>query len=152
LRHAKIHPPPLFDIAAFPFIVAAVQRAAANCSCVDSKQADNTTGTHLLIRQGIWLTGVREALRSSGWSISLLISACFVVEILFRVHGIGYLVFSAVRELDYPVVEGVILVTAVFLLLVYFIVDIVCVTLNSKAQETKTKRDYQFGPYFEVLR
>jgi peptide/nickel transport system permease protein len=57
-------------------------------------------------------------------SIGSLVSGALITEIVFNYPGIGTLLFSAIRQSDYPVVQGITLLIMVGVLLANFIVDI----------------------------
>lgn len=58
-------------------------------------------------------------------AIGLLVSGALLTEVIFSYPGIGMMLFTAIRQLDYPVIQGVtILVTAV-VLAANFLIDIV---------------------------
>jgi peptide/nickel transport system permease protein len=79
-------------------------------------------------RSRIW----KHALKNSGLPlatiIGLLVSrvlgATVVVEALFAIPGIGSLVVQATTQRDYPVIQGIVLVTALLVLATNLLVDI----------------------------
>jgi peptide/nickel transport system permease protein len=60
----------------------------------------------------------------SGWSLSQLIGGVVVVETVFARQGIGELVVNAVSGRDFPVVTGVVLLTALVLVVINLVVDL----------------------------
>lgn len=59
-----------------------------------------------------------------GLQVSRFLGAAVVVEAVFGISGIGTLVVGAAQSQDYPVVEGVVLVTALIVIVVNFSVDV----------------------------
>jgi peptide/nickel transport system permease protein len=59
-----------------------------------------------------------------GISFAVLISGAVVVETVFNIPGLGRLIVSAVLRRDYPVVQGVVLVTAATYVLINLVVDL----------------------------
>lgn len=59
-----------------------------------------------------------------GISFAVLISGAVVVETVFNIPGLGRLIVSAVLRRDYPVVQGVVLVTAATYVLINLGVDL----------------------------
>ena len=57
-------------------------------------------------------------------SIATLVSGGLITEIVFSYPGIGTLLFSAIRNNDYPVISGITLIIAVGVLLANFLVEI----------------------------
>ena len=77
-------------------------------------------------------TIVRNALRNSlppiitlvGFLVGFLLGAAVLVETIFSWGGLGQYAVQAVTYSDYPALQGFVLVAAVFILLVYLVVDI----------------------------
>jgi peptide/nickel transport system permease protein len=59
-----------------------------------------------------------------GITMAILIGGAVVTEIVFNIPGLGRLVISAILRRDYPVVQGVVLVTAASYVLINLIVDV----------------------------
>ena len=60
----------------------------------------------------------------AGFYFSLMVSAAIVVETVFTWPGIGRLAFNAVTHRDFPVIQGVVLTTAVIVIGANLIVDV----------------------------
>ncbi len=69
-----------------------------------------------------------------GIIVSLLISGSVVIELLFSIPGIGQLLTQAVLNRDYPMVQGGLLITTVFLVLVNIFVDILYAFLDPRVR------------------
>jgi len=59
-----------------------------------------------------------------GVTTAILIGGAVVTEIVFNIPGLGRLVISAILRRDYPVVQGVVLVTAAAYVLINLMVDL----------------------------
>lgn len=77
----------------------------------------------------IYLHGFRNALvpvvTVIGITMAILIGGAVVTEIVFNIPGLGRLIISAILRRDYPVVQGVVLVTAAAYVLINLAVDMV---------------------------
>ena len=67
-----------------------------------------------------------------GITMAILIGGAVVTEIVFNIPGLGRLVISAILRRDYPVVQGVILVTAVAYVLINLVVDLVYALIDPR--------------------
>jgi peptide/nickel transport system permease protein len=84
----------------------------------------------------------RHALRNAvistitvlGVNVGFLIGATFVVEQVFALPGIGQLLINAIFERDFPVVQAVTLVSAVMVVLVYLITDVIHALLDPRVR------------------
>ncbi len=77
----------------------------------------------------LWIHGFRNALvpvvTVIGVTMAVLIGGAVVTEIVFNIPGLGRLIISAILRRDYPVVQGVVLVTAAAYVLINLMVDVV---------------------------
>lgn len=60
-----------------------------------------------------------------GITMAILIGGAVVTEIVFNIPGLGRLIISAILRRDYPVVQGVVLVTAAAYVLINLVVDVI---------------------------
>jgi len=60
----------------------------------------------------------------TGLQLAYLLSGVVVIEVVFSWSGLGLLAYDAVLDRDYPVLQGAVLLFAVFFLLVNLIVDL----------------------------
>lgn len=79
-------------------------------------------------RTVIWRHALRNALNpvitaSTGWFAELLAGA-FFVEYIFGWRGIGKVTVDALEKLDFPVVMGSVLVSALFFILINLVADV----------------------------
>jgi peptide/nickel transport system permease protein len=77
----------------------------------------------------VWVHAFRNALvpvvTVIGITMAVLIGGAVVTEIVFNIPGLGRLIISAILRRDYPVVQGVVLVTAAAYVLINLLVDVV---------------------------
>ena len=59
-----------------------------------------------------------------GITTAILIGGAVVTEIVFNIPGLGRLIISAILRRDYPVVQGVVLVTAATYVIINLVVDL----------------------------
>ena len=71
------------------------------------------------------MIGIRSATCSGG---------TFIIEQIFSLPGIGQYMLQAISVKDLPVIQGVVLVTAVCFVIINLIVDIVYGYLNPKVR------------------
>jgi peptide/nickel transport system permease protein len=67
-----------------------------------------------------------------GITMAILIGGAVVTEIVFNIPGLGRLIISAILRRDYPVVQGVVLVTASAYVLINLLVDVSYSLLNPR--------------------
>lgn len=92
------------------------------------------------LRSGVVI--LRHALRNalnpvvttiSAWMAGTL-AGTFFIEQIFNWPGIGSLAFNAVMQLDFPMIQGTVLFTAVIFVIVNFVVDIIYSLLDPKVR------------------
>jgi peptide/nickel transport system permease protein len=67
-----------------------------------------------------------------GITMTILIGGAVVTEIVFNIPGLGRLIISAILRRDYPVVQGVVLVTAAAYVLINLTVDVVYALIDPR--------------------
>ena len=67
-----------------------------------------------------------------GITMTILISGAVVTEIVFNIPGLGRLIISAILRRDYPVVQGVVLVTAASYVLINLMVDMLYALIDPR--------------------
>jgi peptide/nickel transport system permease protein len=89
-------------------------------------------------RRILWRHAVRNALlpivTSSALLVGLVVSGAIEVETVFSWPGMGLLVYNAVLNRDYPVIEAAFLVFAVVVLLVNFVSDLMYQVLDPRVR------------------
>jgi peptide/nickel transport system permease protein len=67
-----------------------------------------------------------------GIGIALLIGGAVVTESVFAIPGLGRLTVDAILRRDYPVIQGVVLLTTVGYVVINFAVDLLYSVLNPR--------------------
>jgi peptide/nickel transport system permease protein len=68
-------------------------------------------------------------------AISLVVAGQLLVEVVFNYPGIGYLLFKAVINHDYPLVQGVFVVIVLVVLAANLIADVVYAFIDPRARQ-----------------
>lgn len=71
---------------------------------------------------------------AAGVYLAGLFSMAFAVEAVFNWFGLGQLGFSAVQRRDFPVLQGIVLVTGVFVIVVNFLIDVLYTYLDPRVR------------------
>ena len=84
----------------------------------------------------VWRHALRNALipvvTMAGLQLGTLLSGAVLTEQVFDIPGIGKLVVDAVFNRDYPVIQGVVLVTGLLYVLINLVTDILYAVINPK--------------------
>jgi len=74
-----------------------------------------------------------------GVEIGVLLGGMIIVEHVFGWSGLGWLTLQAVYNRDYPLVQGCVMITSLFTLIINFIVDICYAFINPKIRDQYEK-------------
>lgn len=125
MRHAIL--PALTLTAAYVALTARMTRASLlnvlGEDYVRTAHAKGVSETKVLLRHGLRNAAV-PILTVVGTGFAMLLSGVVVVESVFNIPGIGRLTIDAVMARDYPVIQGIILLTSGIYVLVNLIIDI----------------------------
>ncbi|MGH7105922.1 MAG: ABC transporter permease [Acetobacteraceae bacterium] len=87
-------------------------------------------------RRVILVHGLRAALlpvlTMMGVVVMLVLAGNFVIEIVFNIPGLGYLLVNSALQSDYPVIQGGVLLVGTVVIVVNLMVDIAYVWANPK--------------------
>lgn len=90
----------------------------------------------LLEREVVWIHALRNAsipvVTLVGLEFASLLGGALIIETVFAWPGIGRLVVNAVLQRDFPVIQGVVLVSAVIFVAVNLIVDLLYSVLDPR--------------------
>ena len=79
-------------------------------------------------RRVIWRHGVRSAITPVitifGLDVGALLGGAVITETVFDIPGIGRLNFDAINHSDFPIVQGTVILAALFIIIANIIVDI----------------------------
>jgi len=85
----------------------------------------------VLLRHGLRNAAV-PIVTTIGLGIALLIGGVVVAESVFAIPGIGRLTVEALQQRDYPVIQGVILVSSLVYVLVNLLIDLSYLLLDPR--------------------
>jgi ABC-type dipeptide/oligopeptide/nickel transport system permease component len=72
----------------------------------------------------------------AGLELAELVSGAFITETIFAWPGVGRLAVTAVYQRDFPVIQGVVLMAAVFFVVINFLVDVLYVVIDPRVKLT----------------
>lgn len=110
---------------------------------LDSLRADYVRTARAKGMSEVRVVGI-HALRNSlmtvitvvGLNLGALLGGAVVTEQIFVIPGFGYLIIQSILERDYPLVQGVAIITAVAFVLVNFLVDVAYSVVNPRVRLT----------------
>jgi peptide/nickel transport system permease protein len=86
----------------------------------------------------MWAYAARNALLPSvtsfGMALGFVVGGSLLTEIVFSYPGLGYLLVQAVRNQDYPLMQGLFLIITLSVLAANFLVDLLYVWLDPRAR------------------
>ena len=68
-------------------------------------------------------------------SIGFIVSGAILTEVVFSYPGMGYVLFEAVSNEDFPLMQGIFLMITILVLLANLFADVVYVTLDPRTRE-----------------
>jgi peptide/nickel transport system permease protein len=91
-------------------------------------------------RRVIWHHGVRSAITPVvtvlGLDIGTLLGGAVITETVFEIHGIGLLNYQAIGHSDFPIVQGTVILAAMFIVVANILVDIAYAYLDPRVRYT----------------
>ncbi len=83
---------------------------------------------------------IRHALRNAslpivtmlGLDLGLLLGGAILIEVTFGLQGLGALAVEAAKRLDVPTTAGIVLFSAILIVVANIVVDVVCATLDPR--------------------
>lgn len=90
-------------------------------------------------RRILWQYAFRNALlpQATGLALSLgyLVGGALVTEVIFGYPGVGWLIFNAIKGLDYPVIQGSVLLIILSVALTNFLLDMIYPLLDPRIRQ-----------------
>ena len=71
----------------------------------------------------------------AGLDVGLLLGGAVLTEVVFGIPGVGRLNYEAIVHADYPVIQGTVLLAAVFVIVANILVDIAQAYLDPRVRE-----------------
>jgi peptide/nickel transport system permease protein len=65
--------------------------------------------------------------------ISIVFIASFVIEVIFSIPGVGSLLVSAIQQKDYPMLQGILLVNALFFICLSWLSELFYAWIDPRA-------------------
>ena len=92
-----------------------------------------------------WRIQFRHVLRNAavpslnlfGVNVAYMIGGTLVVEKVFAINGVGMLLFNSISSRDFPVVQGVALYCAFFVVLITILVDVLSALVDPRLREVR---------------
>jgi peptide/nickel transport system permease protein len=88
--------------------------------------------TRVVIGKHALKNALSPAVTIIGIQFGYLLGGTVIIEQIFSLPGIGQYVLQAISEKDLPVIQGVVLITAIAFVLINLIVDVLYGYLNPK--------------------
>ncbi len=86
-----------------------------------------------------WAYGVRNALlpQATGLALSLgyLVGGALVTEVIFGYPGIGWLIFNSIKGLDYPVIQGSVMLIIISVAVINFLLDLIYPLIDPRIRQ-----------------
>lgn len=90
----------------------------------------------------LWSYAFRNALlpQATGLALSLgyLVSGALVTEVIFGYPGVGWVIFNAIKGLDYPVIQGGVLLIILSVAVTNFLLDMTYPLLDPRIRQEQT--------------
>ncbi len=69
---------------------------------------------------------------TTGVRVGIIITGALFIEIIFSYPGVGLLSYNALLMRDYPILQGVLFIVAVFVILANFVVDLLYTRIDPR--------------------
>lgn len=86
----------------------------------------------LVLRRHVLRNALVPVVTVAGIQLAYLLSGVVVIEVVFSWKGLGLLALDAVKERDYPVLQGAVLLFAVVFLVVNLVVDLLYAAIDPR--------------------
>jgi peptide/nickel transport system permease protein len=102
---------------------------------VDTARAKGLPGRRIMLRH-ILRNALLPTVTIFGINVAFLMGSTVIIEDVFAVGGIGNLLISAILQRDYAVVQGVVLLIALFVVLINLLTDVAYALLDPRVNVT----------------
>ena len=135
-----------FTSLVMPWCVLAASYAAIYARLVRSTMLDTLSSDYIRTARAKGLRRRRVVLRhglrstltpvvtAAGLDLGIVLGGVLLVESVFNIPGIGRLAFDAIREGDMPMIQGTVLVGAVFIIAANLVVDVLYAFLDPRVR------------------
>lgn len=109
------------------------------------KEASTSNYTRAVLSLGFskWYIFHRSLLRTAlvSWlaalvnQLSIVFVASFVLEVIFTIPGIGILLISSIQRKDYPVLQGILIINAIFFITLSWLSEVIFSWLDPRVRQ-----------------
>jgi peptide/nickel transport system permease protein len=92
-----------------------------------------------LFKNHVFRNSLAPIITTIGLQFGALLSGTVITETVFSMPGIGYLLVTAVRQRDYPMVQAIVILVTGFYLLLSFLVDISYLAIDPRLRQAVQK-------------
>jgi peptide/nickel transport system permease protein len=100
---------------------------------IRTARAKGLSERRVVLRHGL-RSAINPIVTILGLDIGVLIGSSVLIETVFDIPGIGRLNYTAITHADFPIVEGTVLVAALFIIVANIIVDIAYAFLDPRVR------------------
>jgi peptide/nickel transport system permease protein len=100
---------------------------------IRTARAKGLSERRVVLRHGV-RSAINPILTILALDIATLLGGAILVEIVFDIHGIGLLAYTAIRNSDLLIVQGTVLLGAMFIIVANIVVDIVYAYLDPRVR------------------
>jgi peptide/nickel transport system permease protein len=134
--HSMFLPALTVAVALCPVVIRSLRASMLNvlgAEFVTTARAKGVPGPRLFVRH-VLRNAVIPAVTVLGINIGFLIGGTLIVEEVFGVDGIGYLMINSIFQRDFPVIQGVALVFGIMVVLVNLLTDVAYASLDPRVR------------------
>ena len=70
-----------------------------------------------------------------GMNFAFVLSGSMVVETIFSIQGMGALVYTAIQQMDFALMQGCLWISALCACIVCFVCDVICIVFDARLKE-----------------
>jgi peptide/nickel transport system permease protein len=100
---------------------------------IRTARAKGLTERRIVLRHGL-RSAINPIVTVLGIDIAVLLGSAVLVETVFDIPGIGRLNYTAITHSDYPIVQGTVLLAALFVVVANIVVDIIYAFLDPRVR------------------
>ncbi len=134
--HSMFLPAVTVAIALCPVVIRSLRASMLNvlgADFVTTARAKGVPGRRLFVRH-VLRNAVIPAVTVLGINIGFLIGGTLIVEEVFSVDGVGYLMINSIFQRDFPVVQAIALVFGIMVVLVNLLTDVAYASLDPRVR------------------
>jgi peptide/nickel transport system permease protein len=100
---------------------------------IRTARAKGLSERRVVLRHGM-RSAINPIVTILGLDVGILIGSAVLVETVFNIPGIGRLNYIAITHADFPIVQGTVLLAALFIIVLNIVVDIVYAFLDPRVR------------------